>query len=103
MVFTTSIAVLGGIVLGRNHKTSSLPCSSINSLHNVNEFLLVLESPVDLVVIPSTQIDHDVLVPEEEHDGAGVVKLIHRVEVRYLANIYEIHDSKVLDGLCDRC
>ena len=36
----------------------------VNGLHNVNHLLLVLHGPVDLVVVTSTQINHDVLVPE---------------------------------------
>jgi hypothetical protein len=32
------------------------------------------------------QVDHDVLVAEEEHRGAGVVQLVHGVEVRHLVN-----------------
>ena len=36
----------------------------VNGLHNVNHLLLVLHGPVDLVVVTSTQINHDVFVPE---------------------------------------
>lgn len=38
--------------------------------------LLVGHGPVDLVVVTRPQIDHDVLVAEEEHQRARVVQLI---------------------------
>ena len=47
--------------------------------------LLVVEGPRDLVVVTRAEVDHDVLVAEEEHDGAGVVQLVHVVEVRHLS------------------
>jgi hypothetical protein len=37
-----------------------------------------------------------VLVPEEEHSGAGVVQLVHGVEVRNLTDVYQEDDRKVL-------
>ena len=36
----------------------------VNGLHNVDHLLLVLHGPVDLVVVTSSQINHDVFVPE---------------------------------------
>jgi hypothetical protein len=44
-----------------------------------------------------------VLVSEEEHNRAGIVELIHRVEVWNLGNIHEIKHSKILNRLCDGC
>jgi len=63
------VAVFGGVIFGSNDKTTTLPRAAVNSLDNVDELLLVLESPIDLVVVASAQIDHDVLVPEEEHNS----------------------------------
>lgn len=54
--------------------------SSVDHLHNVDEFLLVRHRPVDLVIVSRAQVNHDVLVAEEEHDRAGVVELVHRIE-----------------------
>ena len=59
-------------------------------------YLRVLEGPVDLVIISGAQIDHDVLVSVEEHDGAGVVEFVHLVEVGHLCDVYEIGRGKVL-------
>lgn len=47
--------------------------------------LFVVERPRDLVVVSRPEVDHDVLVAEEEHDGARVVQLVHVVKVRHLA------------------
>ena len=35
----------------------------VNGLHNVDHLLLVLHGPVDLVVVTSAKVNHDVLVP----------------------------------------
>jgi hypothetical protein len=43
--------------------------------------LLVFHCPIDLIVVSCAQIDHDVLVAEEEHDGTRIVQLVHLVEV----------------------
>ena len=51
-----------------------------NQVHPL-EYLLVLHGPVDLVVVSGAEIDHHVLVPEEEHDRARVVQLVHLVEI----------------------
>lgn len=50
----------------------------------MTRLLLVVEGPGDLVVVTGAEIDHDVLVSEEEHHGAGVVQLVHVVEVGHL-------------------
>ena len=78
------VSVFGGIIFGRNHQTSTLPRPPVNSLHNVHQLLFVLHGPVYLVVISRPKIDHDVFVSEEEHGGAGVVQLVHLIEIRNL-------------------
>ena len=90
------VSVLGGVVFGCNNQTTTLPRPTVNCLNNVNELLLVLEGPVDLVVVSSAKINHNVLVPEEEHDCGWVIKLVHCVEIRHLCDVYEVYYSKVL-------
>ena len=46
--------------------------------------MLVVEGPGDFVIVSCAEINHDVLVSEKEHHGAGVVQLVHVVEVWYL-------------------
>ena len=77
----SSVSVLCRVVLWRDHETPTLPGAPVDGLHDVHHLLLVLHGPVDLVVVSRAQVDHDVLVAEEEHDGARVVQLVHLVEV----------------------
>merc|ERR1711977_317469 len=67
---------LGGVVLGRHDKTSPLPRAFVHGLDDVDHLLLVGHGPADLVVVTSAEIDHDVLVAEEEHGRAGIVELV---------------------------
>mmetsp|Transcript_43079 Transcript_43079/g.97981 ORF Transcript_43079/g.97981 Transcript_43079/m.97981 type:complete len:208 (+) Transcript_43079:118-741(+) len=101
MARSRSVLVLGRVVLGRDDETPAFPGATVDNLHNVDELLLVLQRPVDLVVVTRPKIDHDVLVSEEEHDGGGVVKLVHGVEVRHLRDIHKVNDGKVLDLVGD--
>jgi len=41
------------------------------------------------------QVDHDVFIAEKRHHRAGIVELVHRVEVRHLRDVHEIHDTEV--------
>lgn len=41
------------------------------------------------------------LVPEEEHDGHRVVKLVHLLKIRDLVNVAEIDDGKVFHAIGD--
>lgn len=36
------------------------------------------------------------ILPEKEHDGAGVVQLVHLVEVWHLCDVHQVNDSEVL-------
>lgn len=72
----------------RHNQTSSFACPTVHHFHYVYKLLLVVHSPVDLVIVASTQINHDVLVTEEEHDGARIVQLVHGVEIRNLCQVH---------------
>ncbi|CAN8003102.1 unnamed protein product, partial [Ixodes hexagonus] len=89
-----SVAVLGRVVLWRDDETASLARPPVHRLDNVHHLLLVLQGPVDLVVVARAQVDHDVLVAEEEHDRARVVQLIHLVEVRHLRDVHQVDGRK---------
>lgn len=75
------------VILWADHQTTALLGTPINRLNNIDELLLVLQNPVQLVVVAGTEIAHDVLVSEEEHDGACVVQLVHGIEVRDLHRV----------------
>jgi len=90
------VLVLSGVVFWWHNNTSSLDGAAVDSLNDVDHLLLVLQSPVDLVVVTRAQIDHDVLVPVEEHGGAGVIQLVHLVEVGHLRDVHQVANRKVL-------
>jgi len=75
------VSVFGGIVLGRHDKPPALARAAEDGLYDVDELLLVLHRPIDLVVVAGAEIDHDMLVAEEEHDSARVLKLVHLAKV----------------------
>jgi len=64
--------------------------------------LFVIHGPINLIVVTSAQVDHDVLVTIEEHHGARVIQLVHLVEVWYFSDVAEVDDGKVLHFLGDR-
>jgi deoxyhypusine synthase len=78
------VTVFCGIIFGRNDKTSPFSSSAIHGLYNIYHFLFVAKGPVDLVVVTSAQVHHDMLIAEKEHHCAGVLELIHRVVIRHL-------------------
>lgn len=92
-----SIAVPRGVVLGTDDESASLARALVDRLDEVDELLLVVEHPVDLVVVSRPEVDHHVLVAVEEHDGARVVELIHPVKVGHLVEVDEVDDGKVPD------
>ncbi|CAN7949868.1 unnamed protein product, partial [Ixodes pacificus] len=92
-----SVAVLCRVVLGGDDQTSALARPPVHGLYDVHHLLLVLQGPVDLVVVARAQVDHDVLVAEEEHDRAWVVQFVHLVEVRHLRDVHQVDGGKVLD------
>lgn len=40
-------------------------------------------------------------IPEEEHNGARVVQLVHGLEVRHLVQVAHVQDGEVLDPVRD--
>lgn len=100
MLDRVSVAVLRTVVLRRYDQSSSFPCSAINSFDYVNHLLLVVEGPIDLVIVTGAQVHHDVLVPEEEHHSAGIVQLVHGVKVWHFRDIDQVDTTIVLDVIC---
>jgi hypothetical protein len=97
-----SISVFGGIILVADYQTATLATATIDELNEIDELLFVGESPVDFVVIAGAEIDHDVLVAVEEHDGGLVVEFVHFVEIGHLGNVDEINHSHIGDLLRHR-
>jgi hypothetical protein len=90
------VSIFGRVVLGGHNQTPALSGSPVDRLYDINHLLLVLHGPVDLVVVSGAQINHDVLVPKEEHASARVIQLVHLVEVGDLGYVDQIDDAKVL-------
>ena len=89
------------VILRADDETASLLRTTVDGLDNVDELLLVLQHPLDLVVVARAQVDHHVLVSEEEHEGALVVELVHLVEVGHLIDVAEVDDGEVLHLIGD--
>ena len=111
------VAVFGRVVFGRDHQSPALPRTAIHGLNNVNELVRVIERPIDFVVISRSEINHDVLVSEEEHDRARIIQLVperqknvtsgpprwdydlhvlHLIKIWHLGDIHEISHGKIL-------
>lgn len=87
------------VVLGADHETTAFLCASIDSFDDVDHLALVLQEPIQLVVVTRSKIAHHVLVPEEEHNGHRIVKLVHGLEIRYFIDITDVDDRKVLNSV----
>jgi hypothetical protein len=64
------------LTLWANHQTATFLRATVDSLDDINQLLLILQHPVQLVVVASTKIAHHMFVAEEEHEGDWVVKFI---------------------------
>lgn len=76
-----SIPVEIECTFGADHQTTALLGALVYRLNDVDQLLLVLQHPVQLVVVSCAEIAHHMLVAVEEHDRHPVVKFIHLVEV----------------------
>lgn len=92
-----SVSVSGRVILWRNHQTPSFLCAFVNRFNNVDEFLFVLQDPVEFVVVTRAKITHHMLVAEEKHERHRVVKLVHLLEIGHLVEIADVDDGEVLD------
>lgn len=89
------------LTLRTNNKTPSLPGALVDSLDDVDQLLLVLKDPVQLVVVTGPEIAHDVLIPEEEHDRHWVEELVHCVELWDFVDVTEIDHREVWGQLAE--
>lgn len=97
----SSIPIPRRIVLRTNDQTPPLLRPFINRLNNINQLLLILQHPVQLIIISRPEIAHHVLVPEEEHQRHSIVELVHLLEVRHLVDIADVDDGEVLYAVGD--
>jgi hypothetical protein len=96
-----SVAITRRVIFRAHHQTPPLLRALVNRLNNINKLLLVLEHPVQLVVVSRAEIAHHVLVAEEEHHRDRVVQLVHLLEIRHLVQVADVDDGEVLDAVRD--
>lgn len=89
------------IVLRAHHKTPALLRSPVNRLQNIHQLTLILQHPVQLVIVSRTKITHHVFIPEEEHNRHGIVEFVHGLEVWHFVEIAEINRREVLHSVGD--
>jgi hypothetical protein len=66
------------LTLRANHQTSTLLCATVDSLDDIDQLLLVLQDPVELVVVSSTKVAHHMFIAEEEHKGDWIVEFYEK-------------------------
>ena len=91
------------VILRADDKTTTLLCSAVNRLDNVDEFLLIFKDPIEFVVVSGPEIAHHVLVSEKEHDCAGIVEFVHSFKVRDFVQVAYVEDLKMVSTLSHRC
>lgn len=91
--------MFGRVVSRANYEAFAFACASVDYLQYVDHFLFVFERPRHFVVVSSAEVDHDMAISEEKHDGARIVQLVHRIKVRYLLDVHHVEDCEVLDHL----
>lgn len=72
------VAIFRGIVFRGDDQTATFASATIDRFDNVDEFLSIFQSPTDLIVITSAQIDHDVFISVEEHHCTRIVQFVPR-------------------------
>jgi len=95
------VSVSGRVVLWTNDKTSTLLSTTIDSFNDIDQLLLILQDPVELIVVSRTEIAHHVLVSEEEHECNRIVEFVHLFEVGNLIEIANVDYSEVFDLVSD--
>lgn len=89
------------LTLRTDDQTTALLGSTVDSLDNVDQLLFILQNPVELIIITSTEIAHHMFISEEEHESDGIVEFVHLLEVGNLVEVADVDDSEVLDTVGD--
>lgn len=83
------------LTLGADNQTTALLRALVNGFNDVDQLLLVLQHPIQLVIVTRSEIAHHVFVPVKEHDRHRIVELVHRVEIGDLVDIAQVDNSEV--------
>lgn len=95
------VSVSRGVILGADNQTTTLLGTAIDGFDDVDQFLLVLQNPVELVIVTSTEIAHHMFISKEEHKGNGIVEFVHLLKVRDLVEVADVDDGEVLHAIGD--
>ena len=76
-------------------ETTTLLGALVDGLDDVNQLLLVLQYPIQLIIVTRPKIAHHVFIAVKEHDRHGIIKLVHRVEIGDLVDVAQVDDGKV--------
>ena len=85
----------GALTFGADYQTATLLCTLVDCLDDVDQLLLVLQHPVQLVVVTCAEIAHHVFVAVEEHNCHSVIELVHLVEIWDLVDVAKVNDREV--------
>jgi hypothetical protein len=89
------------LTLRTDHQPPPLLSSPIDRLDDVDQLLLILQHPVEFIIVPRPEIAHHVLVAEEEHERHRVVEFVHLLEVWHLIEIADVDDREILHPVGD--
>ena len=105
-----------------NNKTTALLRALVNRLDDIDQLLLILQHPVELVIVSGSEIAHHVFVAVEEEEGHWVllwlagcfsstvlsrvgrgsyVKLVHNVEFWNFVDVAKVDYRKVWRNISD--
>lgn len=88
--------------LWTRYQTPAFFGAFVYALHDINQFLLVIDAKIQLVVVSRPEIAHHVLVVEEEkHGKALLVQLVVGFEIRHLVRVAQVDHGPFLDQLFD--
>lgn len=83
------------LTLGTDDQTTTLLRALVDGLDDVDQLLLVLQYPIQLVVVTRSKITHHVFIAVEEHDRHRIVELVHGVEIGDLVDVAQVDDGEV--------
>lgn len=83
------------------YQTSSFLRTAIYRLKDINQLLLILQHPVEFVVVSGSKIAHHMFIAEEEHYCHRVIEFVHLNEIWHLIDIAKVDDGKILDAIGD--
>lgn len=89
--------------LWTDDQATTLLGATVDGFNDIDQLLLILEDPVELIVVTGSEITHHMLVSKEEHESDWVVELVHLLEVWDLVEVADVDNGEVLDAIGNAC